>query len=203
MDRKNEMSVVDVVAKVAAEVRKYMPMVSSQLEGACLRHAEMGQQFLNGVGIETRLVIGEAAWRVGNGVGDAIAHTKKCNTSLWTAGDEISHAWLEHDGHIIDFTTYTLPVKARMMDALDGNRTNVLWCPDYLYAPKSDVSSYPDVRDKHAGMFHYRRNSALEQSVLRRSESFAEMHEFVSLLREQTPDLKVFVVDAQSGVTEY
>ena len=109
---------------------------------------------------------------------------------------EMYHTWLEHGDYIIDFSTYTLSKKAALMDAADGWRTNVSWSPDFLYVSKSSVSTYPSVRDKCSGLYHYHRNSALERSVLRRSRSFDDINdEIISLLRMQASDLKVALND--------
>ena len=48
----------NVLEMVAEEVRKCMSMLSSCPEGECLRHAVIGQRFLQELGVETRLVIG-------------------------------------------------------------------------------------------------------------------------------------------------
>lgn len=198
----NSEELKSVVELVAADVRRRVSALSSYHGGDCLLHAKVGQKLLREEGVETRLVVGEAAWRVGEGNGDVIAHSRKCNTFA-AFGNEIFHTWLEHDGYVIDFTTYTLPVKARLMDATDGMRTNVVWCPEYLYVPKSSVSSYPEVRDKHAGMYHYHRNSALEHSILGRSQHLDELVETASLLRTVSPNRNVWVMNGYEDVTKY
>ena len=52
-------------------------------------------------------------------------------------------------------TTYQLPLKAKSLDELDGGHTNVDWCPDYLYVPKSSSSSMRDVTQMGAGLYYY------------------------------------------------
>lgn len=198
----NNEELKSVVELVAADVRRCVIGLSSHKGGDCLLHAKVGQQLLREKGVETRLVVGEAAWRVGNGNGDVIAHSRKCNTFA-PVGSEMFHTWLEHDGYVIDFTTYTLPVKARLMDAADGMRTNVLWCPEYLYVPKTSVSSFPEVRNKHVGMYHYHRNSAMERSVLSRSKHLDEIVRTASLQRTVYPNTIVLLIDGHGNITEY
>ena len=198
----NSEELKSVVELVAADVRRRVSLLSSYHGGDCLLHAKVGQQFLREEGVETRLVVGEAAWRIGNGDGDVIAHSRKCNTFA-AFGSGMFHAWLEHDDHIIDFTTYTLPVKARLMDDVDGMKTKVLWCPEYLYVPKTSVSSFPEVRDKHAGLYHYHRNSALECSILNRGQHLDKFVETASLLRKVSPNTNVWVMNEHGDVTKY
>lgn len=89
---------------------------------------------------------GYAAWRVGPGDSDVIAHTPHAQAYA-PAGVEslVFHSWLEIADSILDFTTYQLRFKAASLDALDGNSTTVAWCPDYLLLKKSSLMSYRGV----------------------------------------------------------
>ena len=113
--------------------------------------------------VDAKLVVGFAAWRVGNGNGDVIAHHPAVVVGHGAGG--MFHGWLEIGKNILDFTTYQLRLKAAMMDAIDGFETDVVWCPDYLYVQKASISPFNSVRDKHAGVFHYRHDAATEAKL--------------------------------------
>ena len=80
------------------------------------------------------------------------------------------HAWVEIEDNILDFTTWTLKAKARILDSLDGGSTSVEWSPDYLVVPATSSSSLQEVQcGFEAGLYAYVRHPEIEEIVHRRS----------------------------------
>ena len=153
------------VARVAAAVRKLAQAASTQQGVDCLALTWIARELLARLGVEAELAVGAAAWRVGGGDGDVISHTPAA-TPL---GEGVPyHTWLEVAGHLLDVTTYQLPLKGAALDALDGGTTRVDWAPAYLFEPLERVSTYKDVAMLHAGLFHYQKVPGLKQAILAR-----------------------------------
>lgn len=92
-----------------------------------------------------------------------VAHVKQVPGYLPAGAQGFAyHAWLESGDTILDFTTYQLRRKAAELDALDGGRTAVNWCPEVLILRKRDVRTYADVAKLHQGLAHYEENPGLE-----------------------------------------
>lgn len=153
--------------RVAAVLRKLASAASAQLGSDCYLHADLGQLLLADLGIQSRPVVGFAAWRVGSGDGDVIGHTPHTPGYLPAEGQGFAyHSWLEIGDLILDFTTYQFRKKAADLDAADGGRTSVSWCPDYLLLPKTDVRTYKDVAQApDAGAAHYEARLGLDVIV--------------------------------------
>ena len=108
--------------------------------------ATLAQRILKDEGIDTQLVIGEAAWRVGPGDGDVIAHSPRVGGIAPEGVMAFAyHAWLQIGDTIIDFTTHSLRSKAASLDAIDGGSTVVLWCPDFLVIEVGNTLSLHEV----------------------------------------------------------
>ncbi len=75
------------------------------------------------------------------------------------------HVWLEMDGVLLDVTTYQLRLKAEQLDAQDGGQTTVVWCPEFLFVPKSSISPLRTFIQKDTGLYHYERNKSMESLV--------------------------------------
>lgn len=173
------------VAKVSLALRKYMLAASSHCGGDCYAHAAFGQALLKDRGIETRLTAGHAAWRIGPNDADVIGHTPEAATVGPTGGPGFGyHCWLEcpalpGKGFVIDFTTYQLRLKAQMLDASDGGRTVVEWCPDYLLLPRENIGSYREVaRTPMVGIAYYEEKAGLDALL-----NFTFEHEDLRALR--------------------
>jgi len=110
--------------------------------------AKLAQVLLADQGIATELAVGYAAWRVGPGDSDVIAHTSAVPGHVPDGLTGLAyHAWLvlpEH-GALLDFTTYQLAMKGRRLDEFDGGHTQVDWCPDFLLAPVDQCKAYREV----------------------------------------------------------
>ncbi|AQH05804.1 hypothetical protein A9R05_43085 (plasmid) [Burkholderia sp. KK1] len=192
--------------RVATAIRKLSEASSANIGRDCHLHAGLCQALLARLGIETTLVIGYAAWRVGNGDGDVINHFP-VKTMVEQPKAHPYHAWLEFGNPtsrfriILDFTTYQLRRKAAELDALDGGHTTVEWCPEYLAVPFANVSSVDDVRMLRAGLFYYERDVPLERQMLAQSEPPDQ--EDVDLLGHiyQNPEINVIGTNHVSGIS--
>ena len=159
-----------VLAHVASAIRRLAEAASGSLGSDCQVHAQLCSTLLNELGIQTRVVIGFAGWRVGEGDGDVVLHAPVKNSAL-QPGAAPYHAWLEfgpsHSARrlLIDFTTYQMHKKAAALDALDGGKTRVDWCPNYLVATAADVSTLSRVTQGGAGLFFYEARPDIEALV--------------------------------------
>lgn len=150
-------------AAVASAVRRLSVAASSHLGSDCYMLSALAQELLKRDGVFAQLRAGYAGWRCGSGDSDVILH---CPTgSIPPQCGVVYHVWLEIVDHIFDVTTFSLPQKARELDLLDGGSTTVDWHPDYLFVPKSTVSSVRDVVQKHAGLYFYERQSQVEHLI--------------------------------------
>lgn len=192
--------------RVATAVRKLSEASSANIGRDCHLHAGLCQALLARLGVETTLVIGYAAWRVGNGDGDVINHLPMKNMVHQPKAHPY-HAWLEFGNPtsrfriILDFTTYQLHRKAAELDALDGGHTTVEWCPDYLAVPFSQATSEGDVRTLHTGLFYYERDVPLERQLLAQSKPLDQEDIENLAFIYQNPNINVFGPNHASGIT--
>lgn len=153
-----------VFSAVASALRRLARAASANLGGDCFVHAALAAQLLADEGLHADVEVGFSAWRVGEGDTDVIAHLPTPGMVPQPGGAPV-HAWLEIGNWLFDPTVYQLEAKARMLDALDGGRTNVTWRPDYLLARKSCISSYKAVAQGHAGLFFYESNDSARRAI--------------------------------------
>lgn len=141
MDRKKTMSnESEIFERMARALRKFTTSVSAHILGDCWMQALLAQSILQEEGIITKAVVGEAAWRIGRGDSDVIAHSPRLGGVAPEGVKALAfHAWLEMGDTIIDFTTHTLRMKAQALDDAFGGQTSVLWCPPYLVMPRSNT----------------------------------------------------------------
>lgn len=162
------------LARLSVAMRKLANAASSARGADCYVHAALCKEIMSARGVESRLVVGFAAWRVGNEDGAVITHAPMPGMATQHPLALPFHAWLEvgdlysQDRVLIDFTTYQLKRKAAELDELDGGHTTVNWCPNYLAAPASKVSSMREVSQLRAGMFFYEHNPTVERVVTAR-----------------------------------
>lgn len=152
--------------QIADAVRKLCTSASANYGRDCVMHAYLAQSIMERLGAKPEIVVGEAAWRVGEGDCDVIAHTLKSQPLESNPAALPYHAWLSFAGKYLDFTTYQFADKAAEMDRLDGGKTTVLWCPPYLCVSRKSVFSYRDVAQLHAGMFYYEPSEKLREKVM-------------------------------------
>lgn len=157
-----------VLARVSNALRKLAIASSNNLGHDCYLHMELGRALLAELGFQTDPVLGFSAWRVGGKDGDVIAHVPFCQDTLAQPGVKAFpyHAWLSWHAYFIDFTTYQLPLKAKELDASDGGRTNVMWCPDFLLLPVGETRTYRQVlMDVRPGVAFYEACPELKASL--------------------------------------
>jgi len=85
------------------------------------------------------------------------------------------HVWLEIGNQLLDVTTYQLRTKAAQLDAMDGGRTDVKWCPDFLYAPIESASPLQLVIQREAGLYYYDRQAGLEELMFSTAKPLDEV----------------------------
>jgi hypothetical protein len=71
--------------------------------------------------------------------------------------------------NVVDLTTWQLRIKAENNDRMDGCRTMVEFCPDYLWVPETEATrrSIDEVADAYeAGVYSYVRKANLEYRLL-------------------------------------
>lgn len=138
----------------------------------CVLVAHVLHEVLLGNDIENEVCIGYAVWSVGKGNNDIITHIPNPSIPIENAVD--IHAWIEiSEGRkILDFTTYQLKKKARLLQEADGLKTNVLWCPNYLFTTQDKLKSLNEIkRSKFAGKYGYQRDSKLEEIVKEKKDT--------------------------------
>lgn len=136
-----------VIERLSVALQKLTSSSSLQLGSDCAEHAYLAWHILTEQGFNCRVAIGAAAWRIGPNDGDVISHIPRREDILAAETKRAIpyHAWVETDTSVIDFSTHTLRLKANQMDALDGGKTTVQWCPDFLLMSKGDIKSYGEV----------------------------------------------------------
>lgn len=147
----------DVVAvdhdKIAQALRVAMAPVS-ELRGGfaadCVLYASVGAEALRALGLPARMLAGDAVWRVGPGDADVIHHVAGAGTPTYGPANTATgafHAWIGIASHgaaftqLVDFTTWQLREKGRLLDQADGGNTIVEFCPDYLWVPERHARS--------------------------------------------------------------
>lgn len=160
-------------ARVAAAVRTLVAEGSATPALDALRHARLAQHLLQCAGLESDLMVGFAAWRVGPGVGDIVAHGGSHDPQAESARrDDLvppHHAWLETGGHVYDATTYQLARKAADLSRPDGAVVTAVWCPEFVLTPRASLASFERVRQPVVGLMYYERDAYLQSVVLQQS----------------------------------
>jgi hypothetical protein len=177
--------------RLSSALRRLATAASGNFGSDCYIHAAIAQKILGRLGVESQIIVGYAAWRVGNGDSDIILHAPLPNMPPQPGGVAY-HVWLELGNHLLDFTTYQLRDKAAHMDKLDGGTTTVQWCPAFLFVLKSSVSPLHNVIQFRAGLYHYVRVPVLETTIIATAPQFDENDIDTAWLLYQNPELKVF-----------
>ena len=148
----------EIAGQVATAVRTLATTASSRLGTDCIWHALACQHLLAREGIDdVRLVAGYAAWRVdGQDPGAVVCHHAEGSAVAVGTGGFLFHAWVSCGSQVFDATTYQFRRKLAALDAADGGRTRVTWCPEYLLVERKDCKPWRSVRDGlRAGLFCY------------------------------------------------
>jgi len=178
--------------RISISIQKLARAASGNHGSDCFLHAALAQRALKELhGIQTKLVIGFASWRVGNGDGDVITHAPIPGIAYQGENALPYHAWLIDDDYLIDFSTYQLRDKAAKLDALDGGVTQVDWCPDYLIVKHKKSSSLKNVAQLNVGLFYYERYPKLEIQIKSESNVLDEDDWRNFMLIYENPDVVV------------
>ena len=155
------------VAQVSSALRRLATAASSNLGGDCYLHAELGKVLLADLGFQFTAKVGFAAWRVGPGDGDVLAHTAAVQGYLPAGAVGFPfHAWLESGDWMVDLTTYQFEKKCRELDGADGGDTQLNWRPDYLLLQRKDLKSYKEVaRAPDGPLAYYEERPELEATL--------------------------------------
>ncbi len=150
-------ALADAVAKVSAAISKLATANSSCFGADCYLHAALAVHLLQDLNVFSRIAVGAAAWRVGDGDGDVISHLPGTKSVVPQGKIGIAyHAWLAIGSDwILDLTTYQLPSKAKSLDEIDGGTTDVRWAPAHLLLHSSEVRPFKDVAQLHHGLAFY------------------------------------------------
>lgn len=141
----------------------------------CILVAHTLSYILTEVGIKNNVCLGFAVWSVGQDKNDIITHLPNSMTQIGQEGGMVIHAWVEvgEDRKIIDFTTYQLKKKGKLLEVADGLKTNVKWCPDYLVTTQDKLKSLDQIKhSKYAGNYGYQRVPKYEEAMIASDNSF-------------------------------
>ena len=133
----------------ARAIKKVTMATSSEPLVDCQIIAYTAKAGLAELGFNPQIVAGYAAWRVDPHDDAAVTgHHPMMQVKYDHPTDKTvldGHVWVEMNGDIIDFSTYQIPYKMRLMDAADGRNTRVTWTPEYLWINKREVSTLHDL----------------------------------------------------------
>ncbi|HYN77871.1 MAG TPA: hypothetical protein VES73_08765 [Lamprocystis sp. (in: g-proteobacteria)] len=156
--------------QVAAAVRSVAQAGSTSLGRDCILHAQAAQHLLVGEGVaNVQIVAGHAAWRVHpRHPSSVVSHHPAMYGGIVepNGGGLLFHAWVACGDQVFDPTTYQFRQKMAELDAIDGGRTPVNWCPDYLLRSRKECVPWRSVRDGfRTGLFCYDPDQALTDRV--------------------------------------
>ena len=156
----------EIIKNVASAVRRLAVAASDRLGADCIVHAELAQALLAAEGIRAEIICGFAAWRVGEQDAAVVLHVPMPE-AVYAEKEFPFHVWLRVGNRIFDTTTYQLKRKTEELDLLDGAKTKVSWCPDFLYVKEGNVSSFRDTIQGHSGRFFYKEDKAISEKILK------------------------------------
>ncbi len=179
--------------RISIAIQKLASAASGHVGRDCLLHAVLAQKALKELeGVDTRLIIGFAGWRVGEGDSDVVLHAPMPGM-VYQGEDALPyHAWLATKDYLIDLSTYQLRDKARQIDALDGGSTQVDWCPDFLVVKHKKISTLKQVAQLTAGTFFYLYNAQMDRKLKETSREIDPEDWANFLLIYHNPDITVF-----------
>ena len=197
----------EIAAQVATAVRTIATTASSHLGTDCIWHALACQHLLAREGInDVRLVAGYAAWRVdGQDPGAVVCHHVEGSAVAVGAGGFLFHAWVSCGHQVFDATTYQFRQKLAALDAADGGRTRVTWCPDYLLVDRKECKPWRTVRDGlRPGLFCYDAVPAIVSQVTDHPDTQLDAEAIVLLeqVHAYVKDGNKLVVFGPNGVAE-
>ena len=195
----------EIAVRIATAVRTLATTASSRLGADCIWHAMACQHLLAREGLDdARLVAGYAAWRVdGHDPGAVVCHHVEGSAVAAGSGGFLFHAWVACGSQVFDATTYQFRQKMTELDAADGGRTTVTWCPPFLLVDRKDCKPWRSVRDGlQAGLFCYDAIPAVVEQVTGHPDTHLDA-EAIALLEhvyERVKDGNQLVVIGPCGV---
>lgn len=159
----------------AKSVRLTMEAITTMRGADCVAYAIVGAEALHELGFKARPVAGYASWRVGPGDSDMVVHDPNANVSMVvmpTATAMMFHAWIELDTpvgvHMVDLTTFQLRDKSAALDSMDGQKTAVDFCPDYIWGTPPDPkwNAHSVTQSQDVGVYSYKRVPEIEMKVM-------------------------------------
>ncbi|WP_020504232.1 hypothetical protein [Lamprocystis purpurea] len=195
----------EIAGHIATAVRTLATTASSHLGTDCIWHAMACQHLLAREGIDdARLVAGYAAWRVdGHDPGAVVCHHVEGSAVAAGSGGFLFHAWVSCGNQVFDATTYQFRGKLAELDAADGGRTTVTWCPQFLLVDRKDCKPWRSVRDGvRAGLFCYEAIPTIVEQVTSHPDTQLDA-EGIALLEqvyERVKDGNKLVVIGPCGV---
>lgn len=195
----------EIAAQVATAVRTIATTASRHLGTDCIWHALACQHLLAREGLDdVRLVAGDAAWRVdGQDPGAVVCHHREGSAVAAGTGGVLFHAWVSCESQVFDATTYQFRRKLAELDAADGGRTRVTWCPEYLLVDRKDCQPWRAVRDGvRAGLFCYDAIPAILKQVAGHPDTQLHREDSVRLeqVYERVKEGSTLVVIGPCGV---
>ena len=179
------------IPRLAGAIRKLAIAASDKFGADCYVHAAIAQAVLARLGVEASLVVGYAAWRVGEGDSDIIMHAPAPNM-VDQPGGVIYHVWLEIGDKILDLTTYQLAEKARQLDLLDGGCTTVNWCPEFLFVDRDSRSKLRDVIHLGTGLYYYEERPEVAKRIIAEAPELDLMDVGAAWLLYQNDTIQAF-----------
>ncbi len=140
--------------------RKILNKVSKQIMSEfifteCAAIAYRAKELLSDHGVESRVESGYAAFRVGEHDCATVCYSPAATNKPDGQEGGVFHAWLDVDGRIFDFSTFTLPQAVEFMAQQEGRDIPTEWNHDYVYTSKSGCHSFEAVRDGYDLAFWY------------------------------------------------
>jgi hypothetical protein len=181
-----------VLQKVSATLRKYL---AEEEPTNCLTHCLLGQDLLRRQGISVAIHIGWCAWRVSDN--DYVCtHPFLCDVTNTPEGIEaiegLYHAWNVFEDCIIDFSTYQIAEKIKIVNAANGSRMQATWHPDYLLLPFDQVVNFRAIcTSRQVGQSYYQRLTRLEARCKSEALPLPQSESENVWMLYQNPDLQV------------
>ena len=131
---------------LADEVRQEVLSTITPNGRNCVDVARATSEALTKRGIKNQAYVGWTTLNVGNGDNGITGHHPTMNTP---GGDDdlTHHAWVQTDTDIIDLTTMTIPDSMDKLDALDGQKSDYQFAPEFIWAPLSANKSWGATHD--------------------------------------------------------
>jgi hypothetical protein len=195
--REAEKSEANIEQQRAAVATQQVVAAITDYGGAdCFLYAHIGAGLLKSLGLDAKVVVGSAAWRIGDSDGATVCHAREiqCPQNRQPRGLDcvkggFFHVWIEAPNLIIDFSTNTLKAKAETLDAIDGIKTEIKWAPEFIWYRRSVQDTYDYkmlaeprkvIQSPHAGVCCYIRHADIDEVAIEKDSEFSQsMGQFI------------------------